>query len=86
MIRPYLGVLYYKKQGGVGMFYWQLLSFAQNYRNGAKKGEFYYTYNEVLRKDPDARFVAENQVSRTNLVLLDPKMIKALLSRHDIYQ
>lgn len=85
-LHPYLLIQYYKKQGGVGLFHWQLLSIFKHYKNARKHQDFYYLYKEAFRKNPEAKFLVENFGSRPLIALMDPEMVKQFLQRHDIYQ
>ena len=85
-VLPYLNVRYYAKQGGTPLFHLQLLSYFKNMKNVREKGDFYYLYKEILKKDPQLKFVAENFGTNTLLILHDPLMIKEMLQRYEIYQ
>lgn len=85
-VKPAVGLLYYKKQTGVKVLYHcRLLSSPKNHENAVTKGDFYYTYKEILRQDPSIKVVAENFGTRCHLSILDPEVLKQYLSKYDNY-
>jgi len=85
-MKPFLSILDYKKQGGASLFYWKLVSFFDDYENALKRGDFFLAYKELLKKNPQAKFITENFGSRVHIILTQPEMIKEALRRYDVYQ
>jgi len=85
-VKPFLSILYYKKQGGASLFHWNLISYFGDYQNALTKGDFFITYKELMKKNPKAKFLVQNFVSRVHVILTEPEMIKEVLRRYDVYQ
>ena len=85
LIRPYLGILYYKKQGATTVFHRELIPYIKSCKNLAERDDFYYLYKEIRRKEPNTKFTAENFGSSVQLVLYDTDMIKDFLRKYEVY-
>jgi len=85
-IKPFLSILYYKKQGGASLFHWKLVAYFDDYQNALKRGDFFKAYKELMKKKPKAKFMVQNFASRVNVIPIDPEMIKEVVRRYDIYQ
>jgi len=84
-INPYISLLYYKKQGVGTIFQWTTISYFKNYNNAIKKGDFYYQYNQYLKKHPETKMLAENFGTDVGITLTDPEVIKEYLKRYETY-
>ncbi len=84
-ISPYLTIRYYNKQGVGSIFQWKLISYFTNYNNAIKKGDFYYMYNEYLKKNPEIKMIAENFGTEVGIMLTDTEVIKEYLQRYETY-
>jgi len=81
-IKPYLSIIYDKKQGGVSTFHWKLISYFDDYQNALKSGDFFSTFKDLVRKNPQAKFIVDNFASRAHIIPTDPEMIKEVLRRY----
>jgi len=84
-IKPYMSLLYYKKQGGASKFHWKLISYFDDYQNAYTRGDFFYTFKNLMKKNPKAKFIVDNFASRVHVIPIDPEMIKEVLRRYDVY-
>ena len=80
--RPFVQLLYYKRQEVVTKFYSKLTFMFTCQGDLYKKGDFYYDYKGLMKADPPETAVAENFFDKTRLVLLDPEMIKEFLNKY----
>ena len=85
LISPYLGILYYKRQGATPIFHWKLMFLADGWKNAKQKDDFFYIYRQSLKKDSKTKVFVENLLTGVNLVLVDPEMIKEFLQKYDVY-
>jgi len=85
-VKPFLSIQYYKKQGGASLFHWNLISYFGDYQNALTRGDFFIAYKELMKKNPQAKFLVQNFVSRVHVILTQPEMIKEVLCRYNIYQ
>lgn len=85
LLRPYLKLLYYKRQGVPTMFFWSIIPYFYNLKVFKETKDFYYFYRQILNTKPNTKVIAENSGSNVLLILNDPDMVKEFLRRYEVY-
>lgn len=85
-ILRFIGLYYHKQQGGAIRFNWKLIPIIDDFRNAYKRGDYCYNLKETIRQNPKSRFIAMNFGPWDYLILTDPKMIKEMLQKYELYQ
>ena len=85
VIRPYLLVQFYRKQG-IPMFYSPVIgSFSKDLQNAREKGEFYYDWIQLSKQEPRPKAMGKNVAADPQLYLIDPEAIRQFFINHESY-
>lgn len=60
-------------------------SFTQDFKNAEEKGDFYYDWNMMVRKEPRPLAMGKNIGSEAQLLLVSPEAIQKFFMNHDQY-
>jgi len=83
---PYSLLRFYKKQGGFVQFFPFAASFVYDIKDVQTHKSFFYRDKQIIKENPNLKFLATNLCPSCYLVLADPKILKDFFNQHDYYK